>query len=171
MKKNIIILMTVVCFAPNIIFGQLKNQDKPIQIKQEIVRPIQDRSLGLSIFDPSKFNMYHSFSMSFFSMGDKGVSQGLYLNTMTYQLASPLLLKLQWGIQNFPYNSLAKNHPAFQGGFFLSGAELQYKPSDKLEMRLQFNSMPGYMYNSYLYENPFRPYRRSLWNWDEENKK
>jgi len=171
MKKLFIILIAIVFFAPNIILGQLKNQDKPIQINQEIVRPIQDRSFGLSIFDPSKFNMYHSFSMSFFSMGGKGVSQGLYLNTMTYQLASPLLLKLQWGIQNFPYNSLAKDHPAFQNGLFLSGAELQYKPSDKLEMRLQFNRMPAYMYNSYMYENPFQPYRRSLWNWDEENKK
>ena len=161
-------MLVIVSFTSNIAFGQLKRQDKPIEIKQEIVRPFQDRTFGLSIFDPTKFNMDHSFSMSFFSIGGKGVSQGLYLNTMSYQLSSPLLLKLQWGIQNFPYNSLAKNNPAFKGGFFLSRAELQYKPNDKLEMRLQFNRMPNYMYNSYMYENPFRSHRRSLWNWDEE---
>jgi len=161
------VLLIILSHFP--VWGQLKNQDKPIQIKQELIRPSQDKFLGLSIFDPSKFSMQHSFSMSYFSLGGKGVSQGLYLNTMTYQISSPLLLRLQWGIQNFPYNSLAKNNPAFQGGFFLSGAELQYKPSDKLEMKLQFNSMPGY-YNSYMYDNPFRPYRRSILNWDEDYK-
>ena len=97
-------MLVIVSFTSNIAFGQLKRQDKPIEIKQEIVRPFQNRTFGLSIFDPTKFNMDHSFSMSFFSIGGKGVSQGLYLNTMSYQLSSPLLLKLQWGIQNFPYN-------------------------------------------------------------------
>lgn len=150
------------------VFGQLKSQDKPAQIKHEIIRPNQNSLIGLSIFDPSKFSMSHSFSMSFFSIGGKGVSQGLYLNTLSYQIANPLLLRVQWGIQNYPYNSLAKNHPAFQSGFFLSGAELQYKPSDKLEMKLQFNSMPNYMYNGYWYENPYRPYWNSFGNEDEK---
>ena len=170
MKKILPIILLLIFLGHYPVLGQLKNQDKPIQIKQELMRPAQDQFLGLSIFDPSKFSMQHSFSMSYFSLGGKGVSQGLYLNTMTYQISSPLLLKLQWGIQNVPYNSLAKNNPAFQGGFFLSGAELQYKPSDKFEMRLQFNSAPSYMYNSYMYDNPFRSYRRSIWNLDEDNK-
>lgn len=169
MKKILPIILFLIFLGHYPVVGQLKNQDKPIQIKQELMRPAPDRFLGLGIFDPSKFSMQHSFSMSYFSLGGKGLSQGLYLNTMTYQLSSPLLLKLQWGIQNFPTNSLAKNNPAFQGGFFLSGAELQYKPSDKLEMRLQFNSMPNYMYNSYMYDNPFRPYRSSMWNWDQDD--
>lgn len=162
MKKTLIFTVLIVSFFPYLMFGQLKNQDKPVQIKQEIIQPLKDQFFGLSIFDPSKFSMSHSISMSYFSLGGKGISQNLYLNTMTYQIATPLLLKVQWGIQNFPYNSLAKNHPAFQNGFFLSGAELEYKPSDKLEMKLQINSMPGYMYNPYLYGNPFRPYRSSF---------
>ncbi len=160
MKKNAIFIMLIIALVPCLVLGQLKRQDKPVQIKQEIVRPYQNPYFGLSIFDPSKFSMSHSFSMSFFSVGGKGVSQGLYLNTMSYQIANPLLLRVQWGIQNYPYNSLAKNHPAFQNGFFLSGAELQYKPSDKFEMRLQVNSMPNYMYNGYWYQNPYR----SSWN-------
>ncbi|UCE05787.1 MAG: hypothetical protein JSW07_19685 [bacterium] len=159
MKKIFIFTVLIVSFIPVLVFGQLKSQDKPVQIKQEITRPFRDQFIGLSIFNPLKFSMSHSISMSYFSLGGKGISQSLYLNTMTYQIASPLLLRVQWGIQNFPYNSLAKNHPAFKSGFFLSGAELQYKPNDKFEMKLQFNSMPGYMYNPYLYENPYRPYR------------
>jgi len=168
MKKIFIFTVIIVLIIPYLVFGQLKSQDKPVRIKQEIVQPIQDKFLGLSIFDPSKFSMSHSISMSYFTLGGKGISQSLYLNTMSYQIASPLLLRVQWGIQNFPYNTLAKNNPVFESGLFLSGAELQYKPSDKLEMRLQFNRMPNYMYNRYWYDNPLRPYRSSLWDWDEK---
>ena len=132
---------------PCSVMGQLKSQDKPVEISEEIIRPSQNSFMGLSIFDPSKFNMTHSLSMSFFSVGGKGVSQQLYLNTMTYQIANPL----------------------FQNGFFLSGAELQYKPSDKLEMRVQFSSMPNYMYNNYWYNNSYRPYQN--WFWDQDEKK
>lgn len=169
MKKYLIFIMLIVALVPYPVLGQLKSQDKPVEISQEILRPSQNSFMGLSIFDPSKFSMTHSFSMSFFSVGGKGLSQGLYLNTMTYQIANPLMLRLQWGIQNYAYNSLAKNNPLFQNGLFLSGAELQYKPSDKLEMRIQFSSMPNYMYNSYWYDNSYRPYRN--WFWDQDEKK
>lgn len=168
MKKNKIFIVLIISLLPYSVFGQLKSQDKSVQIKQELMRPIQEQLLGLSIFDPSKLSMSHSFAMSYFSLGGRGISQGLYLNTMTYQIASPLLLRVQWGIQSFPYNSLAKDHPAFQNGFFLSGAELQYKPNDKLEMRLQLNNMPGYMYNPYFYPYPYRPNQDSLWDLDEK---
>ncbi len=168
MKKNAFLIVLMISLVPYLVFAQLKSQDKPVQIKNEITQPIKDQFFGLSIFDPAKFSMSHSFAMSYFSLGGKGISQGLYLNTMTYQIASPLLLRVQWGIQNFPYNSLAKDHPAFQGGFFLSGAELQYKPNDKFEMRLQLNNMPGYMYNSYYYGYPNRPYGSTTWDWDEK---
>ena len=163
LKKIVLLLILILSLIPYIALGQLKRQDSPAQIKEEITRPYGDQFIGFSIFDPARFNMSHSFSMSYFSVGGKGLSQSLYLNTMSYQLASPLLLKVQWGIQGFPYNSLAKNNPVFQSGLFLSGAELQYKPNDKFEVRLQFNSMPGYMYNRNRYENPFQQYQNSLW--------
>lgn len=168
MKKYTIIIVLITALIPYSVIAQLKSQDKPVQIKHEITQPIKDQLLGLSIFDPSRFNMSHSFAMSYFSLGGRGISQSLYLNTMSYQIASPLLLRVQWGIQNFPYNSLAKDHPAFQSGFFLSGAELQYKPNDKFQMRLQLNNMPNYMYNPYYYGYPNRPYGSTIWDWDEQ---
>jgi len=170
MKRFFIAIMLISFLFPYAVFGQLKSQDKPVQIKHELIRSINDQFLGLSIFDPSRFHMSHSVSMSYFTLGGKGISQSLYLNTMSYQLSNPLLLKVQWGVQNFPYNSLAKNHPAFQSGFFFSGAELQYKPNDKFEMRLQYNRLPASMYysNHYWYDSPFRPYRSFLRDWDEK---
>lgn len=161
MKKIVFIFLLLI--IPSLILGQLKIQDKPVQIKRELTQPPGDQFLGLSIFDPSKFSMSHSVSMSYFSMGDDGFSRSVYLNTLKYQIASPLMLSVQWGVQNFPTNSFAKDHPAFQNGFFLSGAELKYQPSDKFEMRIQYNRMPG-MYNRYRYYDPFRFYSRSMWD-------
>ena len=146
--------------------GQLKKQDNPIQIRNELMRPTQDSFLGLSIFDPSKISISHSVSMSYLSMGGQGLAQNLYLNTLRYQIASPLALTVQWGVQNFPHNSIAKDHPAFQNGFFLSGAELRYQPSKNFELLFQYNAGPG-LYNRQYYNRPYGfPRQSSLW--DEE---
>ncbi len=163
--KKIAIFILILAIMPSLLRAQLKRQDVPAQIKQEITRPYSDQFLGFGWLDPARFSMSHSVSMSYFSIGGRGVSQSVYLNTLMYQIASPLLLKVQWGIQNFPYNSLAKNHPAFQNGFFLSGAQLTYKPSDKFEMRLEYNSLPAYSTGMYRYNNLFRP-RQDFW-WDD----
>ncbi|MDZ7340638.1 MAG: hypothetical protein ONB27_04730 [candidate division KSB1 bacterium] len=162
--KKIAIAISILAIIPSLLWAQLKSQDAPAQIKQEIMKPYSDQFIGFGLLDPARFSMSHSLSMSYFSIGGRGVSQNVYLNTMTYQIASPLLLKVQWGIQNFPYNSLAKDHPAFQNGFFVSGAELSYKPSDKFEVRLEYNSLPAYSTGMYRYHSPFRPYQNFWWD-------
>lgn len=162
--KKIIIAVSILVIIPSLLWAQLRRQDAPVQMKQELSRPYNDQFIGLGWLDPARFSMSHSLSMSYFSIGGRGVSQSVYLNTMMYQIASPLLLKVQWGLQNFPYNSLAKNHPALQNGFFLSGAQLTYKPSDKFEMRLEYSSLPAYSPGMYRYNNPFRPYQNSWWD-------
>ncbi len=162
-KKYLFVLLLIV--FPAVVAGQLKIQDDPVQIRDEIIKPTSNPYFGLSLFDPAKISMSHSVSLSYFSLDGKGVSQSVYLNTLQYQIASPLLLTVQWGIQNYPYNSLAKDHPAFQNGFFLSGAQLKYQPSKNFEMIFQYNSGPGY-YNRSLY-SPYRSSRSGFW-WDED---
>lgn len=157
MKYKIGLSLLMLVLIPGLIFAQYRRQEKPVSISQELIRPNPNSFMGLSILDPSKLHMSHSFSMSFFSVDGKGVSQGLYLNSLSYQIANPLLVRLQWGIQSYPHNTLAKNHPAFQSGLFLSGAELQYKPSEKFEMRFQINRTPYYNhYGNGWYRNPYR---------------
>ena len=85
MKKNILYyLLLITCFIPSIVFGQLKRQDNPIQINKEIRRPVINNISGLGFFDPAKFNMSHSFSMSYFTAGNNSLSRGVYLNTLSY---------------------------------------------------------------------------------------
>ncbi len=167
MKKIIVLNILLLCFIPGMVSGQLKIQDKPVNVGGELRKPLQDQSLFFGILDPAKFSMSHSVSMSYFSVGGGGIAQNMYLNTMTYQIADPLMLRVQWGVQNFPYNNLSKDNPLFQGGFFLSGAELNYKPNENMELSVQFNQMPGYMYNnSRYYRDPFRSYNRSIFQND-----
>jgi hypothetical protein len=142
MNKKIFIILVLVIVLPSVLSAQLKRQDKPVEIKKELLQP-SNQYLGFSLIDPSRLTMSHSVSMSYFSTGGRGLSQTMYLNTLQYQIASPLKMTLQWGIQNYPHNSFSQNNPAFQNGFFISGAELKYQPSDKFEMRFQYRSMPG----------------------------
>jgi hypothetical protein len=164
--KKILILIIVTFIIPGIVFGQLKKQNEPVDIKNEISRPALNNLYLFSFIDPSKLTMSHSYSMSFFSAGGKGLSQSLYLNTLKYQISDPLSLKVQWGVKNYPYNSLAKNNPLFNSGLFFSGAELTYRPSDKLFMKLQYNAQP---WNNYYYGYPYRYRSNYFWDDDEEN--
>lgn len=164
MRVKIFLLILMMTIIPGLLLGQLKRDDKPVEIRKELINTNSNQSVGLNLFDPSKLTMSHSLSFSYMSIGDNGLSQSVYLNTLKYQIASPLDLTVQWGIRNFQHNSFNSNHPAFQSGLFLSGAELKYKPSDNFEMRLQYNSMPGY-YNRGYHNNPLRfPNYRSMFD-------
>ena len=165
MKKKVFMLLIVVLFVPSFLFAQLKSQDKPVQIKKELLQS-DNQYMGFRLFDPARFSMSHSVSMSYFSMGGDGLSQTMYLNTLRYQIANPLMLTVQWGIQNYPHNSFSKDNPAFNSGFFLSNAELKYQPNDKFEMRFQYRSRPG-LYNPYLYRDR-SGFSRFQSMWDNE---
>lgn len=158
--RRVIFTFVLIGIIPSLIFGQLKRQSEPVDIKNSIVRQGSNDFFGLSFIDPSKMQMSHSFSLSYLSAGDLGVTQSLYLNTISYQIANPLFLKVQWGIQNFPYNSMGSDNPAFKSGFVFSGAELKYKPSKNFMIKFEYSQLPysGY-YNNRYYRDYF---------WDED---
>lgn len=154
-QKKIMILLLVLGLIPGFAYAQLKSQALAPSVP-EMLRSIPGSTQGLlSVigFDPAKFHMSHSYSMSYFSLGGKGITQGLYLNTMSYQFSDPLLLKLQLGFAHQPFNAFGNNNtPLFNNGFFVSGAELTYKPMNNMTLHFQFNRLPG---QSYYYMNPF----------------
>ena len=162
--KKLLMMIIVLSIVPTLAFGQLKKQNETVDIKSAIIEPLGNTLSGIGLIDPSKISMSHSFSMSYFSFGGNSLSQSMYLNTIRYQIADPLTLKLQWGIQNFPHNTFMANHPAFQGGPFISGAELDYRPTENIKVKFQYNRMPGY-HNSYRY--PYYSRFNNFWDTDE----
>jgi hypothetical protein len=161
--KRIFFVVALAALLPGMAAGQLKRQSFPVDIRSGLLKAENGKYLGL--FDPSKFHMSHSYSLSYTSMGDMAVGQSLYLNTISYQIANPLSLKMQWGIQSFPYTSFGGDNPAFKTNFMLSGLQLKYQPSDKFMMKLEYNALPMNSYNRY---SRFGYYRSSMFLDDDE---
>ena len=78
------------------------------------------------------------------SMGKQGVTQGLYLNTMSYQFSIPLTVSLQVGMAHNPFGGMGQNGTAsiLQNGMFVSGAQLKYKPTENTTIQFDFRNTP-----------------------------
>lgn len=120
--------------------AQFKTQAKPMSLSDHL-KSAQPGVLSIIGLDPSRFSMHHSYSMSYASIGGNGYSQGLYLNTMTYQFAMPLSVSLQFGMANNPFQS-AKTASILQNGFFISGAQVRYQPFKNTVLQVNFQQRP-----------------------------
>ena len=148
--------MTILCFLllPLFVFGQQKKSEK-VDMAKALTYPTKLQSMiSLIGLDPTKFSMSHSYSLSFNSIGGQSHSQGLYLNTMKYQFSNPLTMYLQIGLLHRPFGTLGQNNLP-NNELFLSGAGLEYKPSDNFKVQFEFNQQP-YYYSPYYYS----PYPR-----------
>lgn len=165
-NKNFVLLMLMLVLLPVLAFGQLKEQLQPQSFSQLLTRP--QGLVGLIGLNPKRFSMQQSYSLSYTALGGQNFSQGVYLNTMSYQVADPLQVSLQWGVMNQPLSGLGVPS-LYQNGFFVSGASVEYKPSRNLSIGVELNRNPnGYWYRGYPYyqnNSLLRP-----WSQDEETK-
>ena len=142
-----IVLFVIVLAFPVLLFGQFK-QDSKTNFSKALSTPTVQKIVSLLGLDPNKFSMSHSYSLSFSAMGGQGYNQGLYLNTMKYQLSEPLSFHLQLGIQHQPFGNQAGDYQ-LQNSAFVSSAGMEYKPTDNVKLQLQFSQRPS----SYYYMN------------------
>ncbi len=103
-NKIFVLLMLMLVLLPVLAFGQLKEQLQPQSFSQLLTRP--QGLVGLIGLNPKRFSMQQSYSLSYTSLGGQNFSQGVYLNTMSYQVADPLQVSLQWGVMNQPLRGL-----------------------------------------------------------------
>lgn len=135
--------------------AQLK-KDTNVKMSQALTHSNKLQSLvGLLGLDPTKFSMSHSYSMMFSSVGGHSFSQGLYLNTMKYQFSDPLSMFVQVGFSHQPFGNLGNDNLQTRNQLFLSGAGLEYKPSENFKLQFQFSQTPGSLYPSRYRLNPF----------------
>ncbi|MCK5147016.1 hypothetical protein KAR48_09690 [bacterium] len=112
------------------------------------------RSRGFldALFDPSKFTMTHSYSMSVGSFGRGTYNSGLYLNTMQWKLADLLFMQISVGYHHQPFGkSNFSGQGTNEGKFFLRQAYLEYKPSKNTTVSFEYQSLPAQA----LYASPF----------------
>jgi len=148
MKSKFVLVLFVAFFSlPLIAFGQRK-QDTKTNFANALATPKVQDVVSLLGLDPNKFSMSHSYSLSFGSIGGYGYNQGLYLNTMRYQLSDPLSFHLQLGIQHHPFGNQIGDYQ-LQNSAFISSAGMEYKPADNFKLQLEFSQRPS----SYYYMN------------------
>ncbi len=158
----VLLLLIAIMSLPASSFGQFKSQQKgKVNFASLLSSGQGSQSLfGILGLDPSRFHMSQSYTLAVMSMGGKSYSQGIYLNRMSYQFESPVTLNLEWGVMNSPLASVGLNSP-FKNGFFLSGASLEYKPSENFQIGIQYSNYP-------LYSRPYSS--RSLF-WDRDRQR
>lgn len=113
------------------------------------------------IFNPSVFQMSHSFEMTAGSFGGNGYSMGMYTNTMAWQFSPKLAARMDVAVAYSPQNQMAQEY-----GFgrqrpqvFLRNAEIGWKPSEKVQVHFQFRQNP-YAYQNMMGYGPYGYSRR-----------
>ncbi len=139
--------------------AQFKSQaEKEDRISEGLVSPSAPQ-LFLGWFNPDKFQMHHSFDLSFATLGNRSLSLGTYTNSMSYQFADNLVARTDLSMSYSPYNTL----PTVNGkrndlsSIYLSRAQLDYKPWDNVLLQFQYRSLP---YGSFYYSPFYSPWYR-----------
>jgi hypothetical protein len=149
--KNFRLLVVFFLILPVISMGQLKKDVTKPNISNTLTSSAYSNGL-LGFLDPSRFEMHHSFSMSFMTLGGGSMMVNTYMNTLNYRFSDKLFLATNLGIMNSPYNSFSGTSPLNQTQFF-GGAELTYLPTKNTVLSLRFDYSP-YMYQPYA-RSPF----------------
>jgi len=157
MKKVYWLAAVVTLVAvPSLVFGQLKEQAEPVSFSRLLTSGLTNPQglAGIIGLDPNRFTMQQSYSLSYMSIGGNGFSQGVYLNTIGYRLMDSMQLSVQWGIRNQPLSSLGVSGIS-ESGFFLSGANFEYKPARNVSIGIQYSTYPSRYYGPYRAVNPY----------------
>lgn len=142
-----ILLLIVVSFMA---LGQFKSQPEASSSVSESLIRQDDGGLLFGWFDPSRFSMRNSYSLSYTTSGGKGFSLGTLTSSLAYQISNPLSVQFDISLINSPYNNLGGNFSKEISGVYLSGAELNYRPSKNTLFQIQFQQVPGmYWLNNY----------------------
>ena len=157
------LIVMLIFIIPAFVFGQLKKDSEKVNISNTLQSGAVQNSI-LGFLDPSKFQMSHSFSVSYASMAGAGVVMNTYLNTINYKFSDQLSIRTKLGIMSSPYNTLP-NQPYLKDAQFFGGAEVIYRPTDNSAVMLRIESVPAnYFYHQGLNRNFSYFSRPSLFN-------
>jgi len=148
-----ILTVAILLVVTNIGSAQFKSQ---AQQENRVSEGLLQQSAPLRFlgwFNPDMFHMSHFIDFSYQMIGGQGISLGTYTNSMTYQFSDNLNARADLSLSYSPYSSLStfgkKNDLS---SFYLSRAQINYKPWDNVLLQLQYRAVP---YSPYYYYSPF----------------
>lgn len=108
-------------------------------VGESLVRQ-QNSNLLFGWFDPSRFSMHQSYSLSYMSIGGQGLSLGVYTNSMYYKISGPLDVQFDVSLQHSPFSSFGNSKDL--SGMYLSRVQLNYRPAENMLLQVQYRQLP-----------------------------
>ena len=135
--KYIIALITILSVG----LGQLKSD---ISQKNAIFNnSVSSDGSIMSLFDPSRFSMNHSFSMSMLNMNSQSVGVASYTNNMNFLLRDNLQLQTHVTFMQ-PNMISSKTHSPYSNNQLYYDAVLDYSPTENTHFQVSFGNYPMY---------------------------
>lgn len=153
---HILPILVIFCLA-TISVAQMADEAELKDINEKYDDGLTQRP-SLSFFDLSKFRMRQSYGISFYSGDGYSGSYAVYNNMISYQLARPLTLTLNFSILHNPGN-LWNDKPLGESARFFPSGYLDWRPSENFHLSIGFEQRPAYYDGNYFY-NPGR-----YWLW------
>lgn len=168
MKKtafSITVGLFILFFAgfSSVSYGQLREQlNKSSDLMGPIIKQ-GDPSKGANLGNLFNMEMDHSYSMMFSSFGGQFQNLNAYTNTMRFFFSEDLTGRVDLSVLHSPFgNNLMPNSNSnnMDMKFLISNAELNYQISDRSNIRIQFQQVPGGGYgmnpwSSGMHRGPF----------------
>ena len=109
-----------------------------------------------SIFDPQRFSMHQTYSMSFMSGGGGSTGLSMFTNTFSYRASDNLFVSADVSAVYSPFSTFGDAFSKSLNGIYLTNARLDWKLGDNTFLRVEYVGGPaagyGYGYDPY---NPF----------------
>ncbi len=115
-------------------FGQFRSDVPLTNIRESIT----GRTEFASLFDPNRYQMNHSFSMSFSSMGGTPMSIGAYTNSFSFALSPNMILNTQISLVQPSMGGINNQEQIYYN------VGMDYKPSENSLFSFQINNYPTY---------------------------
>jgi hypothetical protein len=142
-KMTVIVSVLAVALCWSTASAQYKSTIDPRPSVTESILRTNDGNFLSGLFDPGKFNMQHSFSLSYASFAGQGLSLGVYTNSMQYKFSDDLDVRTDISLMTSPFNSFGKDAQSGLNGLFLNRAELNYRPWKNTLFQISYRQYPA----------------------------
>ncbi|CUU03176.1 hypothetical protein JGI3_02316 [Candidatus Kryptobacter tengchongensis] len=147
--RRIILMLVMFAVITAFASAQFKEQveSKP-DVYQSIIQGGQRSYFGF--FNPANLFMRHTFSVSYLSVGGKGIMINSYTNSIFYRFSDNLNLQADISFVNSPFGSLGRGLSNSINGIYINRVELNYRPLNNLLINIQYRQIP-FFYQPYYY--------------------
>ncbi|MGD0338672.1 MAG: hypothetical protein ABSB78_07760 [Bacteroidota bacterium] len=145
----LVALAVLFCGVAHAQFKSQVNQEHP-SVSGSILRNDYSSFDLFGWFNPENFQMQHSITMSYMSMGNQTLGVNMYTNSMSYKFSDRLNVQADVSLMMSPYGSMPQGLKNQFSGLILNRAQINYTPWDDFHIQVQFNQNP-YGYHSGFY--------------------